>query len=606
MLLEQGTSSPTSASQFVTRGAMLDHAAVGLDSKKRAAADGLYAARLRDGNLKDQHRLDLVVAVAESGRAVAPDALADITTREIVIEMVLVSQNMKSEYTELVAPRMSPEQSAHFLAFVRTQHSIFVSPIHLSTLINRLPRDRAEEYCRLEAERLIREWKDSYTTAEDAEILAVLAKRLPPDRRAIVLQEAATAIRAKQPRPDNTIHFTDWLRAYEKVSGRYPPDVAETSYQEAADALLKALQRTEQHRRSQCLKDLVYLSTLKPNSGMRGCCGKAADILLSEIEKDLEKRLLHTDGGILYRGSKEDDERILRIQDLTAAAGGCAAEKENEIYERMADVLLKPVVSWGLTGSNVDLVAPLLLRLPRDRAATRCAPAIERLLHQVRDQPSAIFAAAPARGFAILSVYLPDTKAVPACETAAEAILEKLERSGRSLSIERAAVAVGLAALSARLPADRRIRLLAKAAEALPDLLENETFGPMFVDGMPNWPAVDLHSLEPLLSTERRVEAVATITTGLNVAERARLAAGPAGAGREATSPLPTPRLVPPQQLVELLKHPFCVDESRRVVLDALELTYACKFTDLWEFVAFAEKEHPELELLEPPLRPAK
>ena len=34
--------------------------------------------------------------------------------------------------------------------------------------------------------------------------------------------------------------------------------------------------------------------------------------------------------------------------------------------------------------------------------------------------------------------------------------------------------------------------------------------------------------------------------------------------------------------------------------LDALE------FTDLWEFVAFAEKELPELDLLTPPKRPAK
>jgi hypothetical protein len=45
---------------------------------------------------------------------------------------------------------------------------------------------------------------------------------------------------------------------------------------------------------------------------------------------------------------------------------------------------------------------------------------------------------------------------------------------------------------------------------------------------------------------------------------------------------------------------------TRRAVLDALEFTYDQKFADRWEFVAFAEKEHPELDLLTRPKRPEK
>ena len=41
-------------------------------------------------------------------------------------------------------------------------------------------------------------------------------------------------------------------------------------------------------------------------------------------------------------------------------------------------------------------------------------------------------------------------------------------------------------------------------------------------------------------------------------------------------------------------------------MLDALEFTYDRQFADLWEFVAFAEKEHKELDLLTPPKRPEK
>ena len=68
----------------------------------------------------------------------------------------------------------------------------------------------------------------------------------------------------------------------------------------------------------------------------------------------------------------------------------------------------------------------------------------------------------------------------------------------------------------------------------------------------------------------------------------------------------PQPRPLPPQTLVELLKHPFCVGEARRAVLDALEFTYSRKFKDQWEFVEYAQKHQPQLDLLSPPKRPER
>lgn len=65
----------------------------------------------------------------------------------------------------------------------------------------------------------------------------------------------------------------------------------------------------------------------------------------------------------------------------------------------------------------------------------------------------------------------------------------------------------------------------------------------------------------------------------------------------------PQPRPLPPQTLVELLKHPFCVGGARRAVLDALELTYKRSFRDQWEFVEYAQKHQPQLDLLTPPKR---
>jgi hypothetical protein len=60
---------------------------------------------------------------------------------------------------------------------------------------------------------------------------------------------------------------------------------------------------------------------------------------------------------------------------------------------------------------------------------------------------------------------------------------------------------------------------------------------------------------------------------------------------------------LPPQALVDLLKHPLCVELARRGVLDALEMTYKLKFKDQWEFVEYAQEHQRQLDLLTPPKR---
>jgi len=56
-------------------------------------------------------------------------------------------------------------------------------------------------------------------------------------------------------------------------------------------------------------------------------------------------------------------------------------------------------------------------------------------------------------------------------------------------------------------------------------------------------------------------------------------------------------------QLVDLLKHPLCVGQARRVVLDQLENRYHREFADQWAFVRFAT-EHLGLVFTPPPRRP--
>jgi hypothetical protein len=69
-----------------------------------------------------------------------------------------------------------------------------------------------------------------------------------------------------------------------------------------------------------------------------------------------------------------------------------------------------------------------------------------------------------------------------------------------------------------------------------------------------------------------------------------------------AAEPLPAP--LPAQVLVDLLKHPLCVGPARRVVLDQLQRRYGQPFADQWDFVRFARRHQPDLDLTSPPRRP--
>jgi hypothetical protein len=63
------------------------------------------------------------------------------------------------------------------------------------------------------------------------------------------------------------------------------------------------------------------------------------------------------------------------------------------------------------------------------------------------------------------------------------------------------------------------------------------------------------------------------------------------------SSPLPT------QELVNLLKQPVCLGQSRRVLLDQLTIRYRRVFADQWEFVRFAQEQGLALDFTSAPKR---
>jgi hypothetical protein len=73
---------------------------------------------------------------------------------------------------------------------------------------------------------------------------------------------------------------------------------------------------------------------------------------------------------------------------------------------------------------------------------------------------------------------------------------------------------------------------------------------------------------------------------------------------RAASEPLPC--RLSTQDLVELLKMPTCLGETRKVVLKHLGNRYGRPFANHWEFVRFAQEHHLDLDFTTPPKRPAQ
>jgi serine/threonine protein kinase len=122
---------------------------------------------------------------------------------------------------------------------------------------------------------------------------------------------------------------------------------------------------------------------------------------------------------------------------------------------------------------------------------------------------------------------------------------------------------------------------------------------------------------QPLPSLAQALCAVSTKPDPENVAHRAVCTAK---AVAEAMTPptrlsglyvvkqalQPLPSRLSTQELVELLKMPTCVGPFRDVILQQLGGRYHRHFADPWEFVEYAEKHLPDVDLKSPPKRPEK
>jgi hypothetical protein len=302
------------------------------------------------------------------------------------------------------------------------------------------------------------------------------------------------------------------------------------------------------------------------------------------------------------RLNSPDDKLGDLAQCLSALAARLEPGDATRVCTEAAGVLTKAIPLAGKNNPNIAFARPslaqglmaLVARMEPKDAARVCAEATASLADAITrvktDSPwlllplaqslSAVAARLEPKDAARISTEAAATL-LQAMHTAVtklnlEGVLLELGGGTIKLNVESvlAQSAQGVSALSAHMEPGDAARVSREAAAILTRAV-NKDFRPFGATGRSG------------IS-----ESVKMLTQGLSALLRddQRPGAGPGG--------------LSDQELVELLKEPLCVGAARRAVLDQLGRRHKRTFTDLWDFLRFAEENKLGLNFARTPQRP--
>jgi hypothetical protein len=278
---------------------------------------------------------------------------------------------------------------------------------------------------------------------------------------------------------------------------------------------------------------------------------------------------------------------------LSAVAAHLAPREAGEIATILVRAMSKATdsqVLYYLAQGLSAVVARMELKEAREVAAT-----LNQAMSEKRD-PFALQGL--AQGLSAAAARLEPREAASICRRAATLLTQAMSKTTDPLALSF--LAGGLSAVAVRLDPGEATAvcgwaatLLVQATPKATDLVTGQFDAGVVRFGL----EAVLSAVEP---AEQQRRAIATVgAVGMQTSSLAAL-------GRW---PLLQPALQPPpylladSQLVELLKHPFCVGAARRVVLDQLGNRHNRRFEDQWDFVRFAQEQNLGLDLTTPPQR---
>jgi hypothetical protein len=629
--LEEATGNTVAVQQFRNRAEVLLHAVIGLSVSRRDEADSVIVNRLRDTTLPQDLRTDLAFVAAGTGRdggatvevvntlsatlgkgptkadielwelpmliaaaerLPALDAVETLLTAlkrtEIGVERYLLSQGLSKVCQRLpnhragVACGAAADLLLASLEQATDGHEVAVLAIGLASVTQHIAENRSAEICRLVSDALQVALKKSAGGTELAALAegATAVALKSPAGAAEMLVLALKAVTNDRQRYLASTQRQALVETLAAIAGRLPVDRRETQLGAAADVLLEALGKArDAHEIAELASELAYvIPHLSPNRAL-------------EVGEGTTTRLL-----TVLEKTGDDLSASGAAAGLAAVVPRLPPERRAEVSRKAADLLLVALANaraWdnrGEVARGLATVAPWVSPERRAEVIRKAADVLLAALRQRDHSSDRVFAriraevvvrvtnGAMGSGLTAIAQQLPADQKAEVLQRATDLLLGYLGKG--STEEDHQDVVLGLGLFAEWVPADRR--------EAALLLTLNRSLKPQQLRFVSNGCASGLS--EDGIYQRHHAPELATLT----------------GVTSLHPDVLPKPRPLSPQKLVDLLKHPFCVKEARRAVLDALEFTYDRKFADLWEFVAFAEKEHPELDLLTPPKRPAK
>jgi len=515
-----------------------------------------------------------------------------------------------------LAARLEPSQAAEAATIITKAMNKTTEPNALKSLAkclsgvaSRLEPEQTAAMCSQAATTLTQAM--SKTTEPDAlaslaQGLSAVAGRLDPNQAVEVCGQAAATLTQAMSKTTRPIDM--WLLAQRlsAVAAPLKPKQAAELCGQAATLLTQAMNKTTEPSALQVLAQglSAVAAPLKPKQAAE-LCGQAATLLTQTMNKTTEPNALQALAqGLSAVAARLEPKQAAELcgQATSLFIGAMNKSIEPNALQALAQGLsevaarLEPKQAIEVCGQAATLLTRAMNKTTEPNALQALAQGLSAVAGRLEPKQAAEAAAKLSQAMtkttepnAFMSLThvlsevaarLESKQAAAAATTLTQAVTKTTDPDVLGLLV------LGLSELANRLELEQLLAVRGQATTTYIYALTKTT--------RPNvlWYLADgLELMAGHLEPKQVAEAAATLTHALSITT------DPNGLQSLAAGMKALVAGLPAQMLVDLLKHPLCVGEVRRLVLDELSRHYA----DQWDFVRHAEEQKLDLDLFCPP-----
>jgi hypothetical protein len=637
--MEEAVREPRFMRRLGVRAPYMVHAAVGLDAKKRSEVERILTDRLNEKETSPEDKTALSLSLAalgdvkpESATQAAASLMQAMTKTNDPGALLVLAEGLAAVAARLdakEAARVSAEAAATLTqAITKTGNPDVLRPLAegLAAVAARLePKDAAKVAATLT--QAMNQTAYSNVPGSLAQGLAAAAARLEPKDAAATLTQAMT-------KTTDSYALGSLAQGAAAVAARLEPkDAAEVAatltqgmaktadsnvLRSLAPGLAAVAARLEPKDAAEVAATLTQAmtKTTDPNvldpleEGVAAVAARLEPKDAAEVAATLTQAMTQTADPYVLRSLAQGVAAVAaRLEPKDAARVSAeAAATLTQAMTKTTDPNALSLLAQGLAAVAARLE-------PKDAAATLTQAMTETTHPNVLDPLE--------EGVAAVAARLEPKDAAEVAATLTQAMTQTAS------SNVRRSLAQGLGVVVARMEPKYAARVFATRAQAMTKTTDSYALGRLPQDlaavaaglegadtaGMLMQEMTQTNDYNALLCLAQGLSAVLQREPSERRLRRVYRASSLVGLGASPMVLAPTTALshpavqpsregLPTRVLVELLKHPLCVGAARHAVLDVLDNRYGRTFTDVWEFVRFAEEQKLGLDFTSPPQRP--